>query len=156
MAVSEIDLGRVFGCKPKGIDIEEPSLVGRWGEKNVAGITIGMKDAVPAASKKEAANGGKSAGAGGGGGTRREKGGKIEAVGNVGGEDIDPPEKAGGVKEGGLDGGGGDLSWGEEGTTLDFFERAAGMGVQVLADFTPEASVHAGADHELLGFVDWQ
>jgi hypothetical protein len=85
----------------QGIHVEQPCFWffrQRSGQKNIAGIQIGMEKAVLGTDFKKVTDGGKSPGAFSRFWACRKKRGKITAFGDKGCDDIDPEKKSGWIK----------------------------------------------------------
>jgi len=149
------------GCSPKNdcVHVEEPGLgifPERSGQEDVAGIHIGMKDSLAGAELKQPADGSKNPGTGRGLGAGGEKGGQVTALGEIGGDDIDPPEGTDGIKKRGLNLGSGDFSFRKEGGTLDFTSGAVRLQIQVACELAVKTSMHTGTHDDPAGTGDRQ
>jgi hypothetical protein len=99
-------LGGGSDLEKNRIHIKEPCLgilLKRSGQENVAGIEVGMTDSLPGAVLKKPSDGRKDSGTICRLGACRKEGGKITAFGEIGGDNVDPPQGADRIKKNGLD-----------------------------------------------------
>jgi hypothetical protein len=141
-------LGGGSDLEKNRIHIKEPGLgilLKRSGQENVSGIEVGMTDSLPGAVLKKPSDGRKDSGTIGRLGACRKEGGKVTAFGEIGGDDVDPPQGADRIKKNGLDLRSGNFLFGKDGGTIDFTTGSAGIEVEVACEFSTKTSMDTGA-----------
>jgi hypothetical protein len=119
-------------------------LLERSDQENVAGIEVGMTDSLAGAVLKKPSDGRKDSGTIGRLGACRKEGGKITAFGEIGSDDVDPPQGADRIKKNGLDLRSGNFFFGKGGGTINFTTGPAGIEVEVACEFSTKTSMHTG------------
>jgi len=141
-------LGGSSDLNKNRIDIKEPGLgilLKRSGQENITGIEVGMTDSLPGAVLKKPSDGRKDSGTIGRLGACGKEGGKVTAFGEIGGDDVDPPQGAGRIKKNGLDLRSGNFLFGKDGGTINFTTGSAGIEVEVACEFSTKTSMDTGA-----------
>jgi len=141
-------LGGSCDLEKNRIHIKEPGLwilLKRSGQENVPGIEVGMTDSLPGAVLKKASDGRKDSGTFSRFGASGKEGGKVTAFGEIGGDDVDPPQGAGRIKKNGLDLRCGNVLFRKDRGAINFTAGSAGIEVEVACEFSTKTSMDAGA-----------
>jgi hypothetical protein len=104
-----------------------------------------MSDSLAGAVLKKPSDGRKDSGTIGRLGACRKEGGKITAFGEIGSDDVDPPQGADRIKKNGLDLRSGNFLFGKHGGTINFTTGSAGIEVEVACEFSTKTSMDTGA-----------
>jgi len=104
-----------------------------------------MSDSLAGAVLKKPSDGRKDSGTIGRLGACRKEGGKITAFGEIGSDDVDPPQGADRIKKNGLDLWSGNFLFGKDEGTINFTTGSAGIEVEVTSEFSTKTSMDTGA-----------